>query len=66
MSKGIDHRRSSRRWTYYDAVLDKVHFEWPDPLGKDTEEDAKAECIKYLDRTFGEGEYHMRSFLKRE
>ena len=57
MSKDIDH------WIYYDAILDEVHFEWPDPF-KDTEENAKADCIKYLDQIF-EGKYRMRSFLKR-
>jgi hypothetical protein len=58
-SKDIDH------WTYYDAILDEVHFEWPDPFG-DTLEGAKADCIKYLDQIFVEGKYRMRSFLKRE
>lgn len=56
MSKDIEH------WTYYEAILDEVHFEWPDPF-RDTAESAKADCIMYLDKTF-QGQYKMRSFKR--
>lgn len=50
-------------WTFYEAILDDLHFEWPDPFDHGID-NAMKDCRMYLDNIF-EHQYTMRSFKRK-
>ena len=55
--------KESDKWTFYEATLDNVRFEWPDPFNNG-DESAMKDCKVYLDQIF-EGKYTIKSFRKK-
>lgn len=52
------------KWSFYEAILDDVRFEWPDPFDCGLYH-AKIDCMIYLDKIFDK-KYKLRTFERKE